>query len=570
MKTIRNILYSLISRTQTRSTFKKVFTLLSLPLISLTFAREVNASPTWVVRKTHWSVADEKAYQEFVISLGTAVANRSCGSIASCMKSAANPFRKSDPPGVSYFADCADLPYFLRAYFSWKNQLPFAYVNDVNPAKGSIGSESGELNRDIRYTPNGNLVASRKNILGGTQGNPIKLIESGILSDVSSATFRMNYKDMDKGLFSDFYSTRLDRSGIIPGTNLYDPAGHVAVVYKITDDGHIYYMDAHPDNSLTTGIYSPKFSRSRPSQGAGFKNWRPLNLVDAQTDANGDLIGGKIVGARDQNLKDFSNEQYYGTDPDRDLKWQKGTFKLSGQSVDYYDYLRAKMAIGELKINPVEEIKTLTNDVCVSLKDRVTSVDSALRSSVAKTAHPDRLPFNIYGTEGSWEEYSSPSRDARLKVSYKDVLDQAKSLISKYNQKDASIVYEGTQIAQDMLEAYKATASACVITYTNSKGAPVNLDLETVRKRLFDLSFDPYHCAELRWGARGDEASSCQDDENKVAWYRQEKWMRNQIERTYDARMDYKLEELDGPKPKAGVANPPDTDIISFLSGVQK
>ena len=28
-------------------------------------------------------------------------------------------------------ADCADLPYMLRAYFAWKNGLPFAYSAPV-------------------------------------------------------------------------------------------------------------------------------------------------------------------------------------------------------------------------------------------------------------------------------------------------------------------------------------------------------------------------------------------------------------------------------------------------------
>ena len=136
-----------------------------------------------------------------------------------------------------------------------------------------------------------------------------------------------------------------------------------------------------------------------------------------------------------------------------------------------------------------------------------------------------------------------------------------------YQKHDPRLIYNGSDIKSDMLASYQQVSGNCQITYKRSNGESVSLTVDQVRERLFDLSFDPYHCAELRWGARNSsEVASCTDDANKRAWYTQERWMRNQIERRYDARMDFSLEELKGPMPGAGVETPPDVDVIRYLS----
>ena len=64
---------------------------------------------------------------------------------------------------------------------------------------------------------------------------------------------------------------------------IYDPNGHLAIIWKIEPDGRLRYIDAHPDNSLTRGFYDLRFVRASPGMGAGFKNWRPMRLEGART-----------------------------------------------------------------------------------------------------------------------------------------------------------------------------------------------------------------------------------------------------------------------------------------------
>jgi len=88
--------------------------------------------------------------------------------------------------------------------------------------------------------------------------------------------------------------------------------------------------------------------------------------------------------------------------------------------------------------------------------------------------------------------------------------------------------------------------------------------------RLWDMSFDPYHCIERRWGATdATELASCRDGGKKTAWYDAEKHLRYQIDRTYDVDMGHDLASLQAPGrglySGRGVDSPPDVNIPALL-----
>ncbi|MBP6015038.1 MAG: hypothetical protein KBA31_22660 [Alphaproteobacteria bacterium] len=512
-------------------------------------APTISNTNVYRVMREAWSDADERGYSEFIAALGHA----KCNTIDQCLKNVANPFARTDRKGVTFRADCADLPYFLRAYYAWKRGLPFSYISAVRP-KGST--------RDIRYTARGNDIANRRHILTGTT-NGLDLLVN-LRDTISSAMYRL-HPDMED---TDLYPIRIDRKSLRAGSVLYDPNGHLAVVYKIEDDGRILYMDAHPDNSLTRGTYGRKFVRSSPGMGAGFKNWRPARLVGAAKTPDGTFVGGQIAFAKNAELPDYSTEQYFGTgERPQDREWASGAFVLDGQPVDYYDYLRAKLGGGSLQYEPVQEVRNMMRANCEDLRYRAEAVDLAIAARIHLKGQPGRLPPNIYGTEGEWEDYSSPSRDARLKTSFKELRDQVQRFVEWHAAADKRIRYQGADLLNDLILAYDQEAAACVVTYQRSNGTPIPLGYEEIRRRMFGLSFDPYHCIERRWGATlPAELATCRDDATKAEWYAAEQYLRNQIDRTYDARMDFSLAELkQGPGPGKGVATPPDIDVRAYL-----
>ena len=193
----------------------------------------------------------------------------------------------------------------------------------------------------------------------------------------------------------------------------------------------------------------------------------------------------------------------------------------------------------------------------------------AIAAGIARQPQPDRLPQNIYGTEGDWETYSSPSRDARLKTAFKELRDMAERFIKMAKARDPHLHYGGKDLASDLLAIYDRGAAQCSLTYKRTDGSPVMLSYEEARRRLFLLSFDPYHCIERRWGATdAKELSTCPDGAEKQAWYAAEQKLRNQLDRTYEVEMDFSLEELKEPGPGRGVAVAPDIDVRAYLQAL--
>ncbi|UYL07609.1 hypothetical protein B9G69_011185 [Bdellovibrio sp. SKB1291214] len=532
-------------------------------------AHALNKDGNWRITQPQWTEQHEYQFGQFVTQLGMAVENRKCATVRECLKSPANMYYGTDPKELKFFADCADLPYFLRAYFAWKNELPFSN------ATGFVANPAGpeDFNKDIRYSTNGNSVKWRKDVLTGKNAmgrakfpNAIAYLNSDMINTVSTASYRM-IGDNPGASYTDFYSARLDRVGIRPGTVIYDPNGHVAIVYRVTESGRILYIDAHPDNTLTMGLYTSKFMRSVPGQGAGFKNFRPLMLEGASQDSSGALIGGRIIAAENRNLAAYGTEQYYGSRPDGSGDWKKSQFIFNGQAINYYEYVQLKLTNGEPRIDPLMDMKFEVIDICSSLKDRVAAVELARRDGIPLKPHPERLPVNIFGATGEWESYATPSRDARLKTSFVDILAQAQKAINKHRAGDRMVRYNGGNLAKDLFAVYANEATLCKFSYTTSNRQTLLMNLEAARQRLYNMSFDPYHCPEMRWGARKpQELQSCTDDQNKRAWFDAERWLRNQIERRYDVRMDYTVDQLGaGPKPGVGTDTAPDIDIVTYL-----
>jgi len=335
----------------------------------------------------------------------------------------------------------------------------------------------------------------------------------------------------------------------------------------VDGDGRIHYFDAHPDNSITRGVYGRKFVRARPTMGAGFKNWRPLRLVGATRASNGTLVGGHYEYVANNEIEDFSVDQYFGNDVVNKRQWQGGTFAFNDQRLGYYDWVRAAVAGRNLVYDPLDETRNMMRSLCDDLSYRVFAVDEAIAAGMHTRPQPTQLPRNIYGTSGDWETYSTPSRDARLKTSFAELRDEVVRFVDLVESGSDRVSYHGSDIRADLRDVYQQEAAACSITYKNSAGADIALGFDQVQARLFDLSFDPYHCAERRWGATSpDELASCRDGATKRAWYKAEQRLRNQTERTYDVRMDFTLAKLATGVKGSGVDTPPGINVMAVLA----
>ncbi|MBI1391861.1 MAG: hypothetical protein GC152_03875 [Alphaproteobacteria bacterium] len=520
-----------------------------------------NQDAAWKIYKSKWDAADEAAYARFVRAIGWS----NCTSLESCLEDEANPYRDTDKR--SFAGDCADMAYTLRAYFAWKNGLPFSYQSAMRTADGK--------SEDLRYSTGGNVVAGRRSVASASPVSAPSFI-ARIPGEVSTAMFRTHPETGGGRSHDDFYPIEISREAVRPGVIAYDIYGHVGIVYDILDDGRVLIIASHPDHSVSRSVYGPNFIRSKPALGSGLKAWRPIELVGAEAASDGSLRGGRIRAASNDELPDFSVEQYVGNVPHPEGDWSLGEFRVGDRSMPFHDFVRKRLAAPGFKFNPVVELRNGLETICGAVRDRKYAVEAARLSRVHLRPHPDRLPINIYGTYGDWEAYSTPSRDARLKVSVIELRREVERHIRDVESGQGDAAYDGDDLAGDLWRTLNEEIAQCSFTYWRSDNSRIRLNLAHVFDRLWGLSFDPYHCPERRWGADGAELMTCSDDEEKTAWYNAQRFLRYQAERTYDVRMNFALDELKPPALAApengglGVDAPADADIVGYVASLRE
>jgi hypothetical protein len=487
-----------------------------------------HAGMPWRITKDHWSPEDEQGFGRFVAAIGAS----NCSSTQSCLRDKSNPYRDTDQNFVDIDVDCAKWPYLLRGYYAWKNHLPFGYVDAVNGAAG-----------DLRYNKTSNRATSRHDVIDHGSGIDAPNALRQMFDAVFSGTYRTDAAER-KGVLSDFYSPALQPGSIHPGSIVYDVNGHVGLVWKVDEDGRIYYMDAHPDYTVTRSVYGAQFGQSPLRLGGGLKNWRPFLLVGAHH-AGPNLIGGHLVYTENDHIADFSLVQYLGTEPNPKQDVTKARFLYNGAELGFYEYVRVAVSGGRMDFNPVYELQATIKTLCNDLNDRAQYVDNDIKDGIAAKPHPGRLPDNIYGSENlEWETYSTPSRDARIKAAFIQFYKDMSDMLAMYTNRDPRIVYDGLFLQSDLAKVYEQQSRACTLTYMNSAHQPVSVTFDDIVHRLYQMSFDPYHCVELRWGASGAERDSCEDDRKKLRWYDAEQRLRNSADRTYDIDMAFDLDDL--------------------------
>ena len=472
----------------------------------------------WRITKDHWDASDEAGYGAFITVLG----DSGCSSSQSCLRGPANPYRGSDGRFLDIDVDCAKLPYLLRAYYAWKNGLPFSYVDGV------AGS---------RFGHSSNRIVSRAGMIDHGGGIDGAAAIRTMLDNVYSGTFRTDAAG-DGGIPADFYSPALQPGGIRPGTVIYDTNAHVGIVYRVDSAGRITYMDAHPDFTISRSVYGPQFGQSPASLGGGLKNWRPLQLQNAHWD-DGALVGGHYVLARNNQIADFSLVQYFGTERD-------GSWRYNGARLGYYEYARVAVSGGKTDFNPVYELQATMSTLCNDLNDRAQAVNQAVANGIAAKLHPSAIPANIYSSDdGEWEAYATPARDARLRAAFAAFRQELGKMTGQWLNRDPRVVYDGLDLKRGLLAAYDRQSAACTITILSSDKHPVALSFDDISHRLFDMSFDPYNCVELRWGGDG---FGCPDQSGKRRYYAMEAQARRVID------------------PDTGAAaGPDDTDIRGLI-----
>ncbi|HRZ85275.1 MAG TPA: hypothetical protein P5277_00680 [Candidatus Paceibacterota bacterium] len=366
---------------------------------------------------------------------------------------------------------CGSFPMLLFLYYSARRGLP-AIVSKIKMERGG----------DIRYSYGNHPIGHVKSMpFSGSFGDFILSSMEGVGGGYNFVSG--NFRTSPELEGTDSLPIKISREFVKPGTMAYNANGHCLVVGKVDDSGEVHFLDSHPDHSITfnqtlSAIQSVNSSSDHKKWNDGLKIIRLARVRK-----------GQAIHFTNSEMSEygFSLDQYES--------------KIS----DYESFVRNRLRIGTEK--PIEYLNSSITELGEMMKERAKFVNEGWRDVLTNGSivfPNDSTEANIYQADGRWETWSSPSSDVDRKNKYNSIGKRLEAMVSGYPSSPA-FDYEGFTSKEQLIDAIKQTKeklfSEQKIIYTNSSGIEFALTLNDVEKRLFDMSFDPNHAPELRWGA---------------------------------------------------------------------
>ena len=378
--------------------------------------------------------------------------------------------------------DCADLPYFLRAYFAWKARLPFGFRRCSRGRAGRPPS-CGELESNlIERTANSDVEA-------------FSAFARTVRDGVHSASARTAPSDSQ----TDLYPVPLTRQSLRPGTVFADPYGHLLVIAdwipQATDNyGILVGVDAQPDGTIGRRRFwrgSFLFDPSTEDVGAGFKAWRPVIVGDDGAPVS---LDNRALSSTTAHTP-FSRDQYEGT---------RDAF-----------YNRMETLINPLPLDPARVLATLVDALEESVTRRLVSVKNGIEYMEQTRWRTVEMPtgYAVFETSGAWEDFATPARDLRLLISIDAVRGFPERVRENPDQfgvapADAAALADSLRVKLDEELADRT------FTYVGSNGTDRSLTLRDVVSRAedFEMAYNPNDCVEIRWATPegAAEREACQ------------------------------------------------------------
>jgi hypothetical protein len=433
-----------------------------------------------------------------------------------------------DEQGVVVRPDCADLPYFLRAYFAFKLGLPFGWSHCTGspPACTDFATNSDPF---AVAAPDGGAPAADaadhkaklpawadpdREPTGPWEVNVKRLGEffRTTLADVAQSASGRTLPDDEAG---DYYPIALTADTLRPGTVYADPYGHVLVLAKripqtATSGGVLLAVDGQPDGTVARKRFwrgNFLFALDPGVGGPGFKRFRPI-VRDTRDAHDGATEKWRHLG--NAELPDYSRMQY-----------QRG---VEG----FYDTMDALLSPAPL--DPTQALLETIQALEEQVKTRVVSIENG-RKFLASGKPPADMPdgSRIFETQGEWEDFSTPSRDLRLLIAI-DVARAIPARVARRPERYAMPAGKNVDDVRRDLEArLSRELSSRTFKYLRTDGSEWELHLKDVvdREASLEMAYNPNECVEHRWGAPdgSPESSTClahapDDQVARMATYR--------------------------------------------------
>lgn len=389
---------------------------------------------------------------------------------------------KTDKNRVLMQPDCADNPFYFRAYFAWKLGLPFGY-HECD--RGYLGKAPGT----------GRWITNEANIGGSTPTRKFNIFVRMVMNGVHSGTGRTALKNEE----SDYYPVPLTKESLRPGVVYADPYGHTLVLIgRITQTndkpGVLLSVDAQPDGTVGIKRFwkgNFLFNTSEVVGEPGFKAFRPIVLEKGRSR----LLTSEEINAN-AGMIPFSLQQ-----------------KGMEQALFYHTMERI---INPKPMDPEMALLDLVNALHEQLNVRITSVSNG---EAYMKAHPGEVigmpgsAAGVFLAGGQWENFSTPNRDLRLLIAMDAVLDFPDKIVRSPEDFKLPMLKSPEQVKKVLEELLNKKMAELTITYTRTNGTDHTLTMGEILKRrdAFEMAYNPNDGIEIRWGAPegSEERSTC-------------------------------------------------------------
>jgi hypothetical protein len=392
---------------------------------------------------------------------------------------------EDDPDGKNILVmqpDCADNPFYLRAYFAWKLGLPFGYHL----------CDRGTFERSPRT---GQWITNESS---SSKTNPVQAFNyflRMVMNGVQSGTARTALDDES----SDYYPVPLKAQTLRPGIVYADPYGHTLILVghiQQTSDhpGLLLSVDAQPDGTVGIKRFwkgNFLFNTSGVIGEPGFKAFRPISVKK-----------GVLSLLKNKELTESAGFVPYSI--------QQKKMK----SEDFYHIM--ERVINPKPLDPEAALLDLIQALHEQLLVRITSVgngEAYFKSHPGAVIPMPSSAAGIFLTGGQWEDFSTPNRDLRLLIAMDAVLDFPDVVARSPQDFNISGHSSPGQIKEKLQSLLDKKVSELSISYTRSDGSVQKLTVGEILKRrdAFEMAYNPNDGIEIRWGApeNSAERSSC-------------------------------------------------------------
>ena len=404
--------------------------------------------------------------------------------------------------------DCADLPYFLRAYFAFKMGLPAGYSKCSRGGAGRPPQCTQWFSIQNRDVPR---PAEQTSLPGSPAANAsAQLVAAPPQAARACRVVRPIFADARRRrafrLRTDAGRRQQHRllSGLAQGRDAAARHRVSRSLWARSDDraarradrgsaGVILAVDGQPDGTVARKRFwrgNFLYAQDPALGGPGFKRFRPIVLDKSGT------------------LRRLSNDEIAKNPQYADFSLEPSRLGVE----DFYDRMDDVMSPSPL--DPLGAMKEAIISLDEQVRTRVTSVENGRKypnSGKGEASMPDGPA--IFETNGAWEDFATPSRDLRLLIA----IDVVRSFPDRVARRpDRYAMPRGKSVADVKAELQSVLASELAnrkFSYLRSDGSSWTLTIKDVLDRAADLemAYNVNDCVELRWGAsaRSDEAATC-------------------------------------------------------------